>query len=179
MVSIEEREKREIDNKTIGIGHDDKYTKIDKIEGACTLWDGLLKISPIIQDFDEVKYYKMIQKLKKKTYDLSEFKPAEISFADIIIDLLRDDSSRRKEIRRIGGNINKFELTTKDKLDKIKEIKREDLDFQIEVNKLSGISLADKMHAKKILSDVFIGNYVDRKNVDFAYKVMCKLHLIN
>ena len=179
MISPEERDKREIDYKTIGIGHEDKYSKIDKIEGACTLWDGLLKISPIIQDFEEVKYYKMIQKLKKKTYDLSEFKPAEISFADIIIDLLRDDSSRRKEIRKLGGSINKLELSTKDKFDKIKEIKREDLDFQIDVNKLSGISLADKMHAKKILSDVLIGNYVDRKNIDFAYKVMCKLHLIN
>ena len=179
MVSPEERNKREVDCKTIGIGHDDKYTKIDKIESACTLWDGLIKISPIIQDYDEDKYYKMIQKLKKKTYDLSEFKPAEISFADIIIDLLRDDSSRRKEIRRLGGNINKLEISTKEKLEKIKEVKREDLDFQIEVNKLSGISLADKLHTKKLLSDILIGNYVDRKNVDFAYKIMYKLNLIS
>lgn len=179
LISPMERERREIDYKTIGIGHDDKYAKIDKIESYCNIWDGLLKISPIIQDIEEDKYYKMIQTLKKKIYDLSEFKPKEIEFADIIIDLLRDDSLRRKEIRRIGGNLNKLELSTKDKLEKIKEVKREDLDFQIEVSKLSGVSLTDKLHTKKILSDVFLGNYVDRKNLDYAYKIMCKLHLVN
>lgn len=179
MISPMERERREIDYKTIGIGHDDKYAKIDKIESYCTIWDGLLKISPIIQDIEEDKYYKMIQTLKKKIYDLSEFKPREIEFADIIIDLLRDDSLRRKEIRKIGGNFNKLELSTKEKLDKIKDVKREDLDFQIDVSKSSGISLTDKIHAKKILTDVLIGNYVDRKNIDIAYTIMHKLHLVS
>ena len=97
MIPIEERDTREVDVKTIGVGFDDKYAKIEKIEESCTIWDGLLKISPIIQDYEESKYYKMIQTIKNKIYDLSEFKPKEIEFADIIIDLLRDDSINRNE----------------------------------------------------------------------------------
>ena len=179
LVSKEERDYRDIEDEVVDIDIEAKYLLISDIEKNAKLWTGLLEWGKIVGDYEEEKYRKLLNKIVERLKVNGEFKTEELKLGKIILDYLKDNSSKRKAIKADGDNII-IQMDSYEMYQRVRDVN--DIELVTNLENAQNVYKITKQEGQQLLSGVKQiknGYYMQRILLKDLYnkleKIGCKL----